>query len=139
MLFFLDCSVAINWCLEDENNIYAEAIYEIILRQNQALVPAFFWLEISNVLWVAERRNRNTRQKTDQVIKLLQSLPILVDAKPIMESINDTLNLAREYNLAAYDAAYLELAIREGLLLATTDEKLANAAKQLGIFIKDPS
>ena len=139
MLFVLDCSVAINWCLEDENNIYAEAIYEIIIRQNQALVPTFFWLEISNVLWVAERRNRNTREKTDQVIKLLQSLPILIDAKPITESINDTLNLAREYNLAAYDAAYLELAIREGLLLATTDEKLAKAAKQLGIFIENPN
>jgi predicted nucleic acid-binding protein len=135
MLFVLDCSVAINWCVEDENNIYAEAVYEIIIRQNQALVPAFFWLEISNVLWVAEKRNRNTREKTDQVIKLLQNLPILIDAKPITESINHTLNVARQYNLAAY----LELAIREGLLLATTDDKLANAAKQLGIFIKDPN
>jgi predicted nucleic acid-binding protein len=139
MLFVLDCSVAISWCLHDEDNAYANAIYNIISKENQAIVPAFFWLEISNVLWVAEKRNRNTREQTDSAIAMLQALPIIVDSMAVTETITTTLNLAREYNLAAYDAAYLELAIREELLLVTVDERLANAARHLGILQEDPN
>ncbi len=139
MIFVLDCSVAISWCLQDEDNAYANAILNIISGVNQSIVPAFFWLEISNVMWVAERRNRNTREQNDTAITILQNLPIIVDSKSVTETITTTLNLARQYNLAVYDAAYLELAIREGLLLATIDEKLANTAKNLAILLEDPS
>ena len=139
MIFILDCSVAISWCLADENNDYANAIYTIFSGGHQALVPTFFWLEISNVLWVAERRNRNTREETETAIKLLQQLPIIVDIKPVSETITATLNLARQYNIATYDAAYLELAIREGFLLATVDDKLAQAAQNQDIFLENPN
>jgi predicted nucleic acid-binding protein len=139
MIFVLDCSVAISWCLQDEDNTYANAILNIVSGTNQVIVPAFFWLEISNVMWVAERRNRNTREQNDTTITILQNLPIIVDSKSVTETINTTLNLARQYNLAVYDAAYLELAIREKLLLATIDERLANTAKNVGIFLEDPN
>lgn len=139
MIFVLDCSVAISWCLQDEDNAYANAILNIVSGANQAIVPAFFWLEISNVMWVAERRNRNTREQNDTAITILQDLPIIVDSISVTETITSTLNLARQYNLAVYDAAYLELAIREGLLLATIDERLVNTAKSLGIFLEDPN
>ena len=91
------------------------------------------------MLWVAERRSRNTREQTDTAIAMLQSLPIIVDSKPVTETIDATLNLARQYNLAVYDAAYLELTIREGLLLATIDDRLASAAQNLGIVLEDPN
>jgi len=107
MRFILDCSVAISWCLSDEDNDYANAIYTILSAGHQTLVPAFFWLEISNVLWVAERRNCNTIEETEIAIKLLQHLPITVDTKSVSETIGAILNLARKYNLATYDAAYL--------------------------------
>lgn len=67
MLFVLDCSVAINWCLSDEDNSYANAVYNILVAGNQAIVPTFFWLEVSNVLYVAEKRNRNTREQSDTI------------------------------------------------------------------------
>lgn len=139
MLFVLDCSVAISWCLEDENSNYANAVLKTISEEYQALVPAFFWSEITNVMWVAEQRSRNTREQTNSAIAMLQALPIIIDSKPVNETITATLNLARQYNLAAYDAAYLELAVREGLILATIDEKLANAARNLSILLEDPN
>ncbi|GCL35290.1 hypothetical protein SR1949_03820 [Sphaerospermopsis reniformis] len=139
MLFVLDCSVAISWCLSDEDNSYANSVYNILVTGNQAIVPTFFWLEISNVLYVAEKRNRNTREQSDTALKLLQKLPIIIDLIPVNETIIATLDLARQYNLAAYDAAYLELAMREKLLLATTDNRLANAAKNLNLLLEDPN
>lgn len=139
MLFILDCSVAISWCLSDEDNSYANSVYNILVAGNQAIVPTFFWLEISNVLYVAEKRNRNTKKQSDTALKLLQKLPIIIDSIPVNETIIATLDLARQYNLAAYDAAYLELAMREKLLLATTDDKLANAAKNINLLLEDPN
>lgn len=139
MLFVLDCSVGISWCLQDEDNTYANVIYNILSEENPAVVPAFFWLEISNVLWVAERRNRNTREQTEAAIAMFKALPIIVDSKSVSETIDATLSLARQYNLAAYDAVYLELAVRFGLLLATIDQRLANAAQNLGILLEDPN
>ncbi|RUR83041.1 type II toxin-antitoxin system VapC family toxin [Chlorogloeopsis fritschii PCC 9212] len=138
MFFVLDCSVGISWCLQDEDNTYANAVYNILSGENQAIVPAFFGLEISNVLWVAERKKRNTREQSDAAIAMPQALPINVDAIAVTETITATLNLARQYNLAVYDAAYLELAIRAGILLATIDDRLAHAAQNLGILLEDP-
>ncbi|WP_228051887.1 type II toxin-antitoxin system VapC family toxin [Sphaerospermopsis aphanizomenoides] len=66
-------------------------------------------------------------------------MPIIIDLIPVNETIIATLDLARQYNLAAYDAAYLELAMREKLLLATTDNRLANAAKNLNLLLEDPN
>lgn len=139
MLFVLDCSVAISWCLEDEQNNYADTIFEIILEEHQALVPAFFWSEITNVMWVAERRSRNTKEQTKIAMAMLQALPIIIDSKPINETMTATLDFARQYNLSAYDSAYLELAVRKGLLLATIDGKLANAARNLSILLENPN
>lgn len=138
MRFILDCSVAISWCMTDENDVYANAIWNLTL-DNEAIVPSIWWLEIVNVLIVAERRQRITETQTAEELAMLQSLPIVVDTNADQQSTSATLVLARQYNLAAYDAAYLELAIREGLLLATIDNRLAEAARRCGVFLEVPT
>lgn len=127
MQFVLDCSVAISWCLVDENNPTANAILAI-MPDAEAFVPGIWSLEIANVLLVAERRNRIIQEQSEEAITLLQSLLIQVDIATDANALDATLMLGRQEGLAAYDAAYLELALRLGLPLATIDTRLAEAA-----------
>lgn len=132
MQFVLDCSVAISWCLVDENNPTANAILAI-MPDAEAFVPGIWSLEIANVLLVAERRNRMTQDQSEEAITLLQSLLIQVDTATDTNALGATLTLGRQEGLAAYDAAYLELALRLGLPLATIDQRLALAATRCGV------
>ncbi len=137
MQFVLDCSVAISWCIQDEDNSYASSVLALLSSQHQAIIPSIWWLEIINVLLVAERRQRSTRAKTIQAIRMLQALPIVVNTASTPTTLDAILALGRDYNLAAYDAAYLELAVREQLLIATLDQKLATVAQGLGLLLQD--
>ncbi|MEH1771808.1 type II toxin-antitoxin system VapC family toxin [Nostoc sp.] len=132
MQFVLDCSVAISWCLVDENDDYANAILAM-MPDSEAFVPGIWSLEIANTLVVAERRNRMTKKQSEQAIALLQSLLIQVDLVTDAKALDATLKLARQEGLAAYDAAYLELALRLQLPLATLDTRLAEAATSCGV------
>lgn len=132
MQFVLDCSVAISWCLVDENNDYANGILAM-MPDAEAFVPGIWSLEIANVLLVAERRNRMTIEQSLEAIALLQSLLIQVDTATDANALDATLMLGRQEGLAAYDAAYLELALRLGLPLATIDTRLAQAAARCGV------
>ncbi|MEI1373740.1 type II toxin-antitoxin system VapC family toxin [Nostoc sp. UHCC 0926] len=132
MQFVLDCSVAISWCLVDENDDYANAILAM-MPDSEAFVPGIWSLEIANTLVVAERRNRITQAQSEQAIALLQSLLIQVDRVTDAKALDATLKLARQEALAAYDAAYLELALRLQLPLATLDTRLAEAATRCGV------
>ncbi len=132
MQFVLDCSVAISWCLVDENNDYANALLAM-MPDCEAFVPGIWSLEIANVLLVAERRNRMTTEQSSEAITLLQSLLIQVDTATDANALNATLALGRTVGLAAYDAAYLELAMQLGLPLATFDTRLAEAARRCGV------
>lgn len=137
--FVLDCSVAISWCMPDETNDRAEAILDLIAEGSEAVVPSIWWLEIVNVLLVAERRRRVTQDNADEALARLRTLSLIIDINTAQESIDSTLELARRYNLAAYDAAYLKLAMREELLLATIDNRLAEAARRCGVFLEVPA
>ncbi|WP_375469326.1 type II toxin-antitoxin system VapC family toxin [uncultured Nostoc sp.] len=132
MQFVLDCSVAISWCLVDENDDYANAILAM-MPDSEAFVPGIWSLEIANTLVVAERRNRITQAQSEQAIALLQSLLIQVDPVTDAKALDATLKLVRQEALAAYDAAYLELALRLQLPLATLDTRLAEAATRCGV------
>ena len=132
MQFFLDCSIAISWCLVDENNDYANAILET-MPDCEAYVPGIWSLEVANTLLVAERRNRMTQDQSQLAIVLLQSLLIHVDEATDSQALSSTLTLGRQEGLAAYDAAYLELAIRLNLPIATIDRRLAEAAIRCGV------
>jgi predicted nucleic acid-binding protein len=134
MQFVLDCSVAISWCLVDENNDYANSILTMMV-DSEAFVPGIWSLEIANTLVVAERRNRMTKEQSQEAINLLQSLLIQVDMATDTNALDSTLKLARQEGLAAYDAAYLELALRLKLPLATLDNRLAEAAIRCGVSL----
>lgn len=133
--FVLDCSVTVAWCIEDEANPSTDRLLDS-LQSGEALVPALWPLEISNVLLTAERYRRLTRVQTSQCLEMLRSLPIVVDESTPSRAMGDILSLGREQGLSAYDAAYLELSIREALPLATRDKALAAAAKRCGVPLK---
>jgi predicted nucleic acid-binding protein len=135
--FVLDCSVAISWSFADESNTYADAVLES-LSTSEAVVLSIWFLEIVNVLLVAERRQRITEADTTEVLALLQSLPITVYPDTINQAMGATLVLGRNYNLAAYDAAYLELVTRLNIPLATIDNKLAEAATHCAVQLVNP-
>ena len=136
--FVLDCSVAISWCLVDEDNDYANAVLDI-MPNAEAFVLEIWSLEIVNTLLVAERRNRMTVEQSQASINWLQSLLITIDSLTSVQAFGRTLTLAREQNLASYDAAYLELALRLDLPLATNDKQLIDAALRCQVELLNPA
>jgi len=132
--FVLDCSVTVAWFFEDEADAYAEGI-EDALASGTALVPSLWPLEVGNALLMGERRKRATEAKVTQFLALLRSLPIAVDDETTARAWSNVLNLARSQRLSTYDAAYLELAMRRALPLATLDEKLKTSAEALGVTL----
>jgi predicted nucleic acid-binding protein len=130
----LDSSIALAWCFADEKNPYADAI-AVLFPNLEAFVPALWHLEVSNALLMGERRGRNTPADTAQWTTFLASLPIFLDDQTMRRAWTDTASLARLWNLTAYDATYVELALRRGLPLATLDTKLKAAAIAAGVLI----
>ena len=98
-------------------------------------MPAIWPLEIANAVLAAERKRRLETADGVRFLDLLQSLFVEVDAFTAAKALGETLRIAREGNLSSYDAAYLELAMREGLPLATLDEALRRAAQRAGVKI----
>lgn len=132
--FVLDCSIAISWCLVDEDDDYANKVLDL-MSISQAFVPEIWSLEIANTLLVAERRKRMTIEQSKEAISLLQSLSIVIDYSTSSQALKQILILGRENNLSSYDAAYLELALRLNLPLATNDNRLKEAAIRCNVTI----
>lgn len=134
MSFVLDASMTMAWFFPDEVTDATRALLRQ-LRHTSAHVPAIWVLEVTNILLTAERRQRTTASQVARFARSLRSLPIRVDADSLATAFGPVLTLAREHNLSAYDAAYLELAIRLGLPLATLDVRLRNAASNAGVSL----
>lgn len=132
--FVLDCSVTMAWCFEDESAPGAEKALDA-LGSGEAVVPSLWPLEVANALLAAERRKQLTEAQSRRFIEMVRELPIVVDEGGAQRGMNEILALARERGLSAYDAAYLEVAMREGLPIATLDRELAKTAKRSGIAI----
>lgn len=124
-MFVIDASVVACWCLPDESHAYADAAHARILAGGAVTAPVF-WFEIRNVLLVAERKGRIQATQMPKLLHLISNLAIKEDRAPNEQTL---LNLARRHGLSVYDAAYLELAKRERLSLATLDKALMSAAK----------
>lgn len=133
MAFILDCSVAMSWCFADEGDDYTDGVLNR-LRSENAVVPTVWSLEVANVLLVGERRKRLTEAQSAHFLKLLDDLPIRPD-DPGAAKIAQVVGVGRAHGVSAYDAAYLELAARLGLPLATRDLGLAVAAAGLGVSV----
>lgn len=133
MAFVLDNSVVSGWYLTGQSTDYSAAI-AARLEVEKALVPALWQLELANVLKTACTKGRLSHPQARQILDALAQLPIEVDTgappgqRPLLE-------LAMRFNLSSYDAAYLELAMRHGLPLATQDEQLKLAAIAAGVDV----
>ena len=132
MPFVLDCSVAMAWGMEEEQDDFADAVLDHILT-DRAVVPAIWPLEVANVLAIAERRRRLSSKSSDEFISKLQNLSIILDEVAPQHAFTTILGFARNQGLTAYDAAYLELASRLRLPLASLDAPLLKAAKAAGV------
>jgi predicted nucleic acid-binding protein len=130
----IDASVTLAWCFPDEARDYADAVL-VALEDQTIMVPAIWAVEITNALLVGERRKRIRQPEVRRFVELLKGLNIAEDGQPFADTISNILPLAREYNLSAYDAAYLDVAIRHGAPLATLDGALQKAARAAGIKI----
>jgi predicted nucleic acid-binding protein len=136
--FILDCSVTMAWCFDDEATNLTNAVRDSLVAAG-AVVPSIWPLEVANATIVGERRKRLDEARSRRFITLLESLPIVVDGETSLHAFSDISHLARTYQLSAYDAAYLELAIRRGLPLACLDGKLRAAATAAGVSLFGPA
>lgn len=131
-LCVLDASFVFPWLFEDEASPEADAMLVLVGEQG-AVVPALWYTEVANGLGMAERRNRLIRTEVREAITLLEGLPIVVDESVPARAFDVVLDLMRTHRLTAYDATYLELAIRRSLPLGTNDKDLRQAAPAAGV------
>lgn len=135
MKFVLDASVVLLWLVPGTNPAGVDYADEALtaLKDSQAVVPSLLALEVANVVAKVESKGVVSEADSQRFIALLGQINIVVDQGTVAHALGDTLNLARRYKLSAYDSAYLELALRTGLPLATLDVDLAKAATAAGV------
>lgn len=132
MPLVLDASAIVTLALADEDSALAEAALERLASAGGGLVPPLFWYEVANVLLVTGKAARVTPEASIEFLADLLSLPISLDLPP---HPIEAFALGMQYGLFAYDAAYLEIALRTGSELATLDAKLAAAAEKAGVTL----
>jgi predicted nucleic acid-binding protein len=127
----IDASVALAWCFPDEGNEYADKVL-IALEGISILVPAIWALEVTNAILVGERAKRLRQPEILHFSTLLQNLSLVQEVQPVDQDLTNVLPLARDHDLSAYAASYLDLALRHSAPLATLDRKLRKAAQKAG-------
>lgn len=127
-MLILDSSVTLAWALADERDPGTELLAQLASAET-AMVPMHWVLEVTNALRMAVKRRRLNPGDPPQVLARIRNQPIEVDPETIARGWHDIPELAETYELTTYDAAYLELAMRLGVPLATLDEDLARAAR----------
>jgi predicted nucleic acid-binding protein len=135
MNFVLDNSVTMRWFFGDgkpRELAYAGKVLDA-MKKASALVPVTWGLEVANVIARAEAKGLVTEARGGTFLEMLEGVDIEADTATFLHALTDTLQLARRYKLSAYDASYLELALRLGIPLATLNKDLQKAAKKAGI------
>jgi len=137
MELVLDASATLAWMVRRADAAEERLADQILgcVQAREALVPALWFTEVANGVLVAERRGGIEHAISASFMGLVNALPIVEDAKRPHETQETILMLARAYQLTAYDATYLELALRTGRALATFDRKLAEAARSAGVRV----
>jgi predicted nucleic acid-binding protein len=139
MRFVLDNSVVMRWLLSDgsdERLAYAKKVLGVLAQQDgAALVPGIWALEAANVMVKAQAKSLITEARCAAFVGLLHDMAFLTEPHTATYALSDTLQLARRFKLSSYDASYLELAMREGLPLATLDGDLRSAMIQTGVAL----
>jgi predicted nucleic acid-binding protein len=134
MAFVLDCSVTLAWLLPDEDGAAVDALAEELARTT-AVVPAIWPYEVVNALQVAQRRARIGDDDLIRVWSALAALPIDIEAVAKDHAFSAVAHLGRRLGITCYDAAYVELAERRKLPLATLDARLRKACASLKIAV----
>ena len=130
----LDASVALAWVVDRNADPYAKEVQRSLLEGIQAVVPLIWQLEVTNALLMVQRRGLMTAEEVDAGLRYFERfLASRAEVVAAFSEMREILRLGRELNLTSYDALYLDLAIREGLPLATLDRKLAQAAEKAGV------
>ena len=135
MKFVLDNSIAMRWLLNDREpstQAHARKVLDLLIEGGTALVPNLWACEAANVIVKPLKKGAVTQADASQFTALLGELDIRPDAQTHDHALGDTLSLAKQYGLSSYDAAYLELALRKGIPLATVDKELGDAASKAG-------
>lgn len=130
----LDCSIVMAWCFADESTPETVEVQDRLVAE-AAVVPSIWFLEVTNVLTSAEKRKRISPQDTQQFLDLLTVLDIQVDHETSSRAFDHVLPLCRSHGLTSYDAAYLDLALRRQLTLASLNDALRQAATKLGLQV----
>jgi len=133
--FVLDNSVSMRWLLLDGSHadlVYAKGVSTALDRMD-CIVPALWKIELANGIARAEAMQVTTRNASDTFLSIVESLRIVVDEESQAHSLTDALDLARKHRLTAYDATYLEVAIRRSMPIASLDQDLLKAAKKTGV------
>lgn len=131
----MDGSTALGFLMSDEQAPRALLALEALERGVPTWVPSHWALEVANGLLMAERRKRVSQADAAEALGILAQLPIETDTETARRASGETVGLARQFALTVYDAAYLELALRRGAALATSDAALAKAAKKAGVTV----
>lgn len=137
MRFVLDNSVTMRWLLQDGSRdriAYSDSILAMMAQgDTEAVVPGIWPLEVASVILKAESSRIVDEARTTAFVGLLEAMPITVDDHTAAKALSDCLQLARRYKLSSYDASYLELALREGLPMATLDGDMRKALAKAGV------
>jgi len=132
----IDGSAALGLILPDERQTDSSKKLRAALEaKTVARVPAHWWVELTNGILMAERRKRITLAVAMELLNLIPALEVSTDDETATRTTSDVAALARQKNLTAYDAAYLELAIRDGAVLASQDKELLKAAIECGVEV----
>jgi predicted nucleic acid-binding protein len=131
----IDGSTTLGFLLKDEQDAVPLKALAALEKGTKVYVPAHWGVEVANGLIMAERRKRASQADITEALGLVGLLPVASDDETTRRAVSDTAALARQYGLTIYDAAYLELAMRSGATLATTDQALVAAAKAAGVSI----
>jgi predicted nucleic acid-binding protein len=131
--FVLDASVVLTWCFPDENASAAQLVANMFKQGDTAVAPSFWPHEVLNALLVGEKRKRISQLLVRRFLEDLAKLPIALEGSPAAAVFSRVQRLSREHDLTAYDAAYLDLALDNGLRLATLDDALSRACRKAGV------
>jgi predicted nucleic acid-binding protein len=131
--FIVDASVGFAWVYQGQATPETDHLLNAVAAGASVIVPALWFLEMSNVLLMAQRRHRLTPAQRKAAMEKLTAMQLTVDEEGTRHAFGKTSELAEKYGLTLYDATYLELASRRSLPLASRDQTLRNAARQCGL------
>ena len=131
----VDASIAVAWCFEDESSGVADDVLDTLAAGGEAVAPAIWPFEVANALLTAERRKRIKVAQRTALLQRVARVSVSIDPVDLGSVFNQVFSLARQHALTIYDAAYLELALRKGLPLATLDNQLHRSAVGLGVAL----